>query len=77
MGTELRQQYAILAKGAQERTRSSPVDVIDGDIQQVKEARVKNRSLAFLSRRSAERLLSIRSDSETKITFLKEVHYVH
>jgi hypothetical protein len=36
MGKELRQQYAILAKGAQERTRSGPVDVIDGDLQQVK-----------------------------------------
>lgn len=40
MGAELREQYDLLAQGAQERTRSRSVNDVDHDLQQVTETRV-------------------------------------
>jgi hypothetical protein len=40
MGTELRQQYDLLAEGAQERTRSDSVNDVVGNLQQNKKYRL-------------------------------------
>jgi len=47
MGTELRRQYDLLAEGAQERTRSDPVNDAVGDLQPIKEAGLMSREKAL------------------------------
>jgi hypothetical protein len=72
VGTELRQQYDLLAEGAQERTGSDTINDVIGDLQSIKEYTMILIKKAVVKKNSGILL----KKNMLRKKFLRRYHYV-